>query len=215
MKKTLAFAALGALLAAPALGADLPRRTAPTSPAFAAMPIFTWTGFYAGLNAGYGFGQFTGWRGSQFKDPAGFTGGGQIGYNLQVGQLVYGLEADLNYAHLRGTNNALGVAGSKNTVDYFGTLRGRLGYSMDRFLPYVTTGFAYGGSTVSVPGLGKSTPTHMGWAAGAGLEYAITNNLTARIEGLYVDLTDQRVLGGASKSGSEFGVVRAGINAKF
>ncbi|CAN1540082.1 COG3637 Opacity protein and related surface antigens [Rhabdaerophilaceae bacterium] len=215
MKKTFALAALGALLAAPALGADLPRRTAPASPAIAAIPAFAWTGFYAGLNAGYGFGNFTGAVGKQYKDPAGFTGGVQIGYNHQVGQMVYGLETDLNYANLRGNNNALGVAGSKNTVDYFGTVRGRIGYSVDRFLPYLTAGFAYGGSTVSVPGLAKSTPTHVGWTAGVGVEYAITNNLTARVEGLYVDLNDQRVLGGANKSGSEFGVVRAGINAKF
>jgi outer membrane immunogenic protein len=215
MKKVLALAALGGLVVTPVLAADLPRRSAPVAPAVAALPIFSWTGFYVGANAGYGFGQFTGGTGNQFKDPSGFTGGLQAGYNRQIGQIVVGLETDINYAHLRANNSALGIAGSKNTVDYYGTVRGRFGYAIDRFLPYVTAGLAYGGTTVKVPGLGKSDPVHAGWTAGAGIEYALTNNITARVEGLYVDLADKRVLGGPGKSGAEFGVIRAGINAKF
>lgn len=215
MKKALALAALGGLLASPVLAADLPRRTAPVAPAASGLPIFSWTGFYVGVNAGYGFGQFTGGTGNLFKDPNGFAGGLQAGYNRQIGQLVVGLETDINYAHLRANNAALGIPGSKNTVDYYGTLRGRFGYAIDRFLPYVTAGLAYGGTTVKVPALGKSDPVHVGWTAGAGIEYALTNNITARVEGLYVDLADKRVLGGPGKSGSEFGVIRAGINAKF
>lgn len=208
-------AAGAALVATSAFAADLPRRSQPTAPVVQRMPIFTWTGFYAGLNAGYGFGQVTGPARAGFKDPNGFIGGGQIGYNLQSGNIVYGLETDLAYAHIQGKNSATGVAGAKSTLDYLGTVRGRVGYAFDRFLPYLTGGFAYGGSSITVPGLGKSTPVNYGWTVGAGVEYAITNNITAKLEGLYVDLADQRVLGGATKTGIETGIIRAGVNAKF
>jgi outer membrane immunogenic protein len=203
------------LIATSAMAADLPRRSAPPSPAIGALPIFTWTGFYAGVNAGYGFGNISGSAGRRFEDPSGFLGGVQLGYNHQVGQIVYGLETDIDYAHLQAKNNALGVAGSRNTLNYLGTVRGRVGYSFDRFMPYVTGGFAYGQSTVKVPAVGKSNPTHTGWVLGGGVEYALTNNITAKVEGLYVDLANQRVLGGAARSGFETGIVRAGINAKF
>lgn len=208
-------AAGAALLATSAIAADLPRRTQPSAPVVQRMPVFTWTGLYAGVHAGYGFGTVTGSAGTRFQDPTGFLGGGQIGYNLQSGNVVYGLETDLSYAHIQGKNNTLGIAGSKNTLDYLGTVRGRVGYAFDRFLPYLTGGFAYGGSSISVPGVGKSSPVHYGWTLGGGIEYAITNNITAKLEGLYVDLSDQKVLGGAAKSGFETGIVRAGVNAKF
>ena len=214
--KTQLLSGIGALLlATSAMAADLPRKSAPVAPAIRAIPAFSWTGLYAGVNIGYGMGSFTSTAGTQFKDPKGFLGGGQIGYNHQIGQFVAGLETDLDFTQLQGKNSAAGVAGAKNTVNYIGTVRGRLGVAIDRFMPYVTAGYAYGGSTVSVPGVGKSTPFHNGWVAGAGVEYAFTNNLTARVEGLYVDLADQRVLGGAGKSGAEVGIIRAGINAKF
>jgi outer membrane immunogenic protein len=216
MTMTRILAAAGAaLLATSAIAADLPRRSQPSAPVMQRMPVFTWTGLYAGVHAGYGFGQVTGSAGRNFKDPTGFLGGGQIGYNLQSGNVVYGLETDLSYAHIQGKNSAIGVAGSKDTLNYLGTVRGRVGYAFDRFLPYLTGGFAYGGSTITVPGVGKSSPVHYGWTLGGGIEYALTNNITAKLEGLYVDLADQKVLGGAAKSGFETGIVRAGINAKF
>ena len=216
MKTIRILAAVSAgVLATGALAADLPRRSAPPTPQLRAMPIFTWTGFYAGVNAGYGFGNMSGSAAPNFKDPSGFLGGVQLGYNHQVGQMVYGLETDLDYAHLQAKNSAIGVAGAKNTLNYLGTVRGRVGYSFDRFLPYLTGGFAYGQSTIKVPAVGKSNPTHYGWVLGGGVEYALTNNITAKVEGLYVDLSDQRVLGGAAKSGFETGILRAGINAKF
>lgn len=213
-KMMLAAAAAAAVMAGSAHAADLPRRTAPIAPAVTALPIFAWTGFYAGVNAGWGFGQFSGSGAPSFKDPSGFTGGGQIGYNYQMGNIVLGLETDLNYANLRATNSATGIGGSKATVDYYGTVRARAGVAIDRFLPYITGGFAYGGSTVTVPGFAKTSPSHTGWVAGAGVEYAFTNNLTARIEGLYVDLDNKRTPTG-TRLGSEFGVVRAGLNYKF
>lgn len=216
MKKLSIAAGLGAaLIATTAFAADLPRKSAPVAPVMARVPTFTWTGFYVGVNAGYGFGQYTGRSAPNFKDPSGFVGGGQIGYNYQIGQFVVGAETDLQYADLRARNSAAGVAGSKARIPYFGTVRARAGVAIDRFMPYVTAGYAYGGSDVTVPGTGKSSTMHHGYVVGGGLEYAFTNNLTAKVEGLYVDLSDKRVLGGAGKIGAEAGIIRAGINAKF
>lgn len=209
-------AGMGAmLLASTAMAADLPRRTAPAAPAITQIPAFLWTGFYAGVNAGYGFGSFTGTPANGFRDPDGFVGGGQIGYNHQVNNVVFGLETDIQYADLRAGAAPGGIAGSRATLDYLGTVRGRVGYAYDRFLPYVTAGFAYGGTTVTVPAIGRGSEFNPGWTAGAGIEYAITNNLTAKVEGLYVDLAESRLLGGTQRRGAELGVIRAGLNAKF
>lgn len=209
--KTKILTGIGALMmASGAYAADLPRRTAPVAPAVRAMPAFTWTGFYAGVNAGYGFGSYSGTATPGFSSPRGFVGGGQIGYNHQIGQFVAGLETDLSYS---GMSDKLANVG-KERVGYIGTVRGRLGYAVDRFLPYVTGGFAYGGTEL-LTGAGRASQVQTGWVLGAGVEYAITNNLTARVEGLYVDLSDKRVYGGPAKTGTEVGIVRAGINAKF
>jgi outer membrane immunogenic protein len=216
MNKHSIIAGLGAaLLATGAMAADLPRRSAPPAPAFTAAPVFSWTGFYAGANAGYGFGSATGRGSGVFADTKGFIGGLQIGYNQQFNQFVIGLETDAQMTDMRGKNSGVGVAGTKSTVPFFGTIRARAGVAMDRFMPYVTGGFAYGTSRVVEPAVGKSTVTNYGWTLGGGVEYAFTNNLTARVEGLYVNLGDKAVLGGTRKYGNDFGVVRAGVNYKF
>jgi outer membrane immunogenic protein len=215
MKKILLAATAFGLAASSALAADLPRRSAPSAPYVkpSSMPVFAWQGFYAGVHAGYGFGQFTGPAAVGLQDPNGFVGGAQIGYNHQINQYVIGLETDLSASTIGGKASAAGVAGSKYNQSYLGTVRGRAGIAVDRFLPYLTAGYAYSGGNVTIPGTGKSSPFQQGWVAGVGVEYAITSNLSARVEGLYVDLMDRRVLG--SKIGTEAGIVRAGVNARF
>ncbi len=217
MKKTLfaGAAALALLAAGSAVAADLPNRRAAPAPAVAYAPAFTWTGFYLGVNAGYGFGEFTR-DGRNFDDPSGFVGGGQVGYNYQIGQFVAGIEGDLQYSDLKG--DGVGVfAGSEAEVEYYGTIRGRLGFAFDRALVYATGGYAFGQANVSIPGLGSDDNTHNGWALGAGIEYAFTNNITAKAEYMYVDLENKNfTLGGATaKAGAEFSTVRAGLNYKF
>lgn len=206
----------GLVAGSAAMAADIPSRTTPAAPAFRAVPTFVWTGFYAGLNAGGGFGTVRGTISPLVDEPAGFIGGGQIGYNHQIDRFVVGLEADLAWANLRAGASPIAPAGTRSTLDFLGTVRGRVGYAMiDRFLPYATAGFAYGGSSVRVPGLGSSSPTHVGWTVGGGLEYAITNNFTAKVEGLYVNLNRESVVGGAFRNGYELGIFRAGVNYKF
>jgi outer membrane immunogenic protein len=231
-----------------ALAADLPSRTAaPMAPVEPIVPVFTWTGFYVGVNAGYGwntnddngdvFVPGVGYVGSSGSD-GGFVGGGQIGYNYQFGQFVAGVEADIQYADLNSNNDngyyysgTGGYFGSNsNGVEWFGTVRARLGFAIDRALIYATGGFAYGGGGGGNGGYyngyyfdNGGDDVRTGWTLGGGLEYAFTDNLTARVEGLYVNLGkdgnngfayDAAYLGGNRKD-TEFGVVRAGLNYKF
>src|SRR5215207_1951339 len=369
-------------LTATVMAADLPRRTVVAPAPFVAVPVFTWTGFYVGVNAGgafsnndrdsfNGFG-FDGFGGSGLVVPSapvgalapvvplsgfnafgvgafddrrndgGFTGGGQIGYNFQFtpgSGFVIGIEADIQAVDLgRRRNDSLfggfggfgtgtgfftaanvpdGVPGlgivaptgigngalgnvalfnngfngfgnhfDRGRIDWFATVRGRLGYAIDRLLIYATggvaftdrdngddfngfggfgTGIANGAALVNTgfftnagarfagslvgptnSGFGffsdDRNNNNVGYAVGGGLEYAFTNNLTFKIEGLFVSFDEDRhhngfgggnVVGvsntGAAvvdsqfagfgfdnrRNNNDFGVVRAGLNYKF
>jgi outer membrane immunogenic protein len=209
MKKILlsSVALLG--LASGAMAADLPSRRAP-APIIAAVPVFTWTGFYVGVNAGYGWNTndsiTVGGVRFDLDDEGGFVGGAQAGYNYQIGSFVVGLEGDIQYADFGGDDrfdfDNDGIADDDfNNSDWFGTVRARAGVAFDRALIYATGGFAFADDAT-------------GWTVGGGLEYAFTNNLSAKVEGLYVNLDqDDNFLG--IDSDAEFGVVRAGLNFRF
>jgi outer membrane immunogenic protein len=210
MKKILlaSVALLG--FAGAASAADLPVRSAPPAPIVAAVPVFTWTGFYVGVNAGYGWNAndsiTVGGVRFDLDDEGGFVGGAQAGYNYQIGSFVVGLEGDIQYADFGGDDrfdfDGDGIADDDfNNSDWFGTVRARAGVAFDRALIYATGGFAFADDAT-------------GWTVGGGLEYAFTNNLSAKIEGLYVNLDqDDNFLG--IDNDAEFGVVRAGLNFRF
>lgn len=213
--------------------ADLPARYTPPPPYVSQPPAFTWTGFYVGVNAGYGWNaqndRMLRMPGGRSDANGGFVGGGQIGYNYQLMPgtgLVIGLEGDLQYADLGADNGSVSRRGPQG--GYFGTVRGRLGHAFDRVLVYGTGGFAYGdvGNNVTGPAFrgSNSTDASAGWTLGGGLEYAFTTNLSAKVEGLYVSLErDSRTGYGARRlspvaannNRDEFGIVRAGLNYKF
>jgi outer membrane immunogenic protein len=156
---------------------------------------YSWTGLYLGLNAGYSSTKLTetletGATGLGSANLSGAIGGGQIGYNYQTGGLVLGFEADLDGSQTTKSITA-GISTGTAQIPWVGTLRGRIGYAFDRFLLYATAG---GGatqlrSTVNVGAISSSstTFTHGGWTAGGGLEYAVTDSLSARLEYLYFD----------------------------
>lgn len=245
MKKIFLTAASLLSLTVGAMAADLPsRRSAPVAPVFA--PVFTWTGFYVGVNAGYGFGNNNNSEGAFVApfgfvpgandngDNSGFVGGGQIGFNYQMGQFVVGLETDLQYADMK--SNRVGfipapgrIVSGNSGIDYFGTVRARLGFAFDRTLIYATGGFAYagGGGNNGFNFVGGDD-SRTGYVVGGGVEYAFTNNITLKLEGLYVGLdggsntaffvTPAGVatpVVGVGKQDNEFGVVRVGLNYKF
>lgn len=209
---------LGVVMAALAAGqatgrasaADLSPAPAPVVKAPVAAPVFSWTGFYIGGNAGYGWGSGQDALGSAGVDPSGWIAGGQLGYNYQfANNVVAGIEADLQGGNLSGS---VGPLSSK--LDALGTVRGRLGYAFGPVLPYITGGFAYGNNSVDYLGLSQSQ-TLTGWTAGAGIEYALTDHWTAKTEYLYTDLGSKFYDSIGANAGVTAQTVRAGINFKF
>ena len=262
-----------ALTTASAFAADLPSKK--EAPAFNPAPVFTWTGFYVGLNAGAAFGGNrggitpTGNFGNAALFPAAnlgalaaigngnngngarFTGGGQIGYNYQIGSFVMGIETDLNFiASSNGSGNAVvlpvALGGPGNTTvtfargsnnKWFGTLRPRLGFAVDRALFYVTGGLSYGGGngSGSVTIANAAGPTaiftsngggnKVGYVLGGGIEYAVTNNWIMRGEYLYIGRSGggrtyvapvaAPGFGFSTGGNGGFSVIRAAVNYKF
>ncbi len=152
MKRILLAACAGLIalaMAAPSFAADLPRRA--YRPAYKApmwVAPFSWTGFYAGINGGYGFGK-SNWSGAGFGtgdfNVKGGMVGGTLGYNLQTGVWVWGIEGDFDGSWMKGTNTtACGAPGCETKDSWFGTTRLRIGYAGDRWLPYLTGGAAFG-----------------------------------------------------------------------
>ncbi|WP_051356968.1 outer membrane protein [Azorhizobium doebereinerae] len=231
--------AIALAIAAPASAADLATRYPVKAPIVPVVPVFSWTGFYIGANAGFGgdkyeyaFGGVASplGLGSASADSSGFFAGGQAGYNYQfANNIVLGLETDIQWSGIEGdvTLTTPGATTNlKSSLDYFGTVRGRLGYAFDRFLPYVTGGFAYGESKTSISQLtptslysGEGSGVKTGWTVGGGLEYALTNNWTFKTEYLYVDLGDSdygsALTGSTVSVDNKFHTVKAGINYKF
>ncbi len=185
---------------------------------------FNWSGLYAGINAGYGGGQFRIPMAGTFNAPPntynldgelsidgnGFVGGGQAGYNyvFPTGWLI-GFEADIQGTTINPNLSAAGPLGSVGTynlsfgtsVDFLGTARTRFGYVMpeNNLLLYGTAGLAYAGVNVDAVLHAQSATDHadatlhrfstdLGWTAGAGVEYPVTDKLSLRAEYLYVDL---------------------------
>ena len=202
-------AALSVLaLGSAAVAADLPRRATAPAPYVAPVPVFTWTGFYAGVNAGYGWGSQKGTADAAYGSLDGAQIGGTAGYNYQMGQIVLGMEGDMDWSNAKSTN---GANVSKQTS--IGTVRGRLGYSVDRVLLFTTGGYA-GGSVERSVGANSAKDWHNGYALGAGMEYAITNNVSAKAEYLYTDLASKTDTG-VSRAGLTQNTVRMGVNYRF
>lgn len=156
-----------------------------------------WTGFYIGAQAGYLWGQsdhsFSNGAPSDSSDPKGAVYGAHIGYNHQFNTIVVGLEADAEKTGADGSfNNTTGGTSSGSAdINWLASVRGRLGYAIDDFLPYVTggaawAGYDFGGGPAGGPCCGYSE-TIVGWTAGGGLEYAISTRFSARLEYRYTD----------------------------
>jgi outer membrane immunogenic protein len=165
----IAFAATTAVAAAADLGRRQPYYPAP-APVYA--PLFSWTGFYIGVNGGGGFGS-SNWDSTGSRDVSGGVIGGTAGYNFQFGQVVAGIEGDVDWSGINGTTNNLCPFGCKTSNNWLATVRGRLGYAADRFMPFVTGGGAFGDIRASSPGLPDTSSDKAGWTIGAGLETAL------------------------------------------
>ncbi len=208
-----------ALTASSAFAADIPPRVAPyRTPAYVA-PVFNWTGFYLGINGGYGWGK-SDWGGFGDAAPNGGLFGVTAGYNWQApgSAWVVGLEGDVDWTNLRGSfTNAACPLGCETRNNWLATLRGRVGYSFDRWLPYLTGGLAVGDIKVNPTGFASSSSTELGWTIGAGLEAAIAPNWSAKLEYLYVDLGNTGCAACVAGTNVSFrtSILRGGLNFKF
>lgn len=215
---------------------------AEAAPAADAPPgVYSWTGVYVGANFGWGqnndrgseycvdnLGVLNG-AGCQVPPPgvtthasgSGAVGGGQVGYNVQQGQTVLGVETDLQASGISGTTTVngpfpfAGIPGvlavppglftARDKINWFGTVRVRVGYVPgERTLFYITGGPAYGHVTATslftAPNVGtvyqgRVSTTKAGWTVGGGIEYAVDANVSAKLEALYEDLGHITVLG--------------------
>lgn len=225
MKRMLFASAIALLAVTPAFAADLPEAAPPPikAPAFVPPPLYNWSGIYFGINGGYGFGN-SDWRApvdtGNFNLDGGLVGG-TLGINFQTGQFVFGLEGDVDWTNIQGSSSNGGCAGlvCQTSNDWLSTFRVRLGYAFDRVLLYGTAGGAAGDIKANVAGFGSTSSTEFGWSAGAGLEYAITENVTARAEYLFVDLGDGSCGGAicvpAVPVSFNTSLVRGGLDFKF
>lgn len=217
--KRLVLAGIGALAmvttVSAANAADIARRAMPTK-AVPYVQAYNWTGGYIGINGGAGWGRAN--TSAPFSsggfNTSGGVVGGTVGYNWQMGQTVFGVEGDIDWANIRGTSTC-GAGFSCETKDsWLATARGRVGYAFDRFLPYVTGGLAVGDIKNSVAGVASSTSTKAGYAIGGGVEAALTGPWTAKVEYLYADLgRGGSVLGADTRFNTS--LVRAGVNYRF
>lgn len=219
-----------------AQAADLPTHKAPHVVA----PAFTWTGLYAGVHAGGGVAApkenggdvsvlFTQGYSKSVDAASGVLAGPYVGVNYQFSNgFVIGLEADYSFSSVKGSASGVGsdaFGPMAYTVDAklqnLGTVRGRLGYAFDRWLPYMTAGFAWGkaDSTFQLPAFALTSVNsnnHSGWVAGAGVEYAATNNIILRAEAMYVDLGERTYgLFVPVRVKALGGLARAGVSYKF
>jgi outer membrane immunogenic protein len=211
------------LFAGSAFGADLPSQS--EAPYYTPPPLFTWTGLYLGINGGVGIGSFTSGGNPYFGNTSGGLVGGTIGYNYQGGPIVVGLEADLDWADINGSNTALLGLSGKGTINEMNTIRGRLGYSFEKALVYVTGGYAGGivsgnlANFAAAPNfLGNESHYLNGYAVGVGLEYMITPRISAKAEYMYNSLSPSGYFGGtlnAINSGVNVSTVKAGLNYHF
>lgn len=187
--------ALAGISAQAASAADIPVRAPVYTKAAPYLP-YNWTGLYAGVNVGYGWAKLdgTGTLGalsnSGSETLTGIIGGGQFGYNWQASNnIVFGIETDIQASGESKTTNrtyfGLPFNGTAKAT-YFGTVRGRLGYAFDRWMPYVTGGFGYGEATVDATLGTIRTFSHSEskgvWVVGGGVETALVGNWTAKLE---------------------------------
>ncbi|MCX7306801.1 MAG: porin family protein, partial [Afipia sp.] len=194
MKRLFASVALGALTLDAAMAADMPVK-APRVETY-----FDWSGLYLGGHTGYGTGNYgpgtnpLPLQGIAFPSSiTGLIGGYQAGYNLQLpNRLVLGIETDISFPS-PVDRPKLTQAPFNTQFEYFGTVRGRLGYAFGTVLPYVTGGAAYGRTQIDLNDANDNifatkARMHLGWVAGAGVEFALGGPWSGKVEYNYIDL---------------------------
>jgi outer membrane immunogenic protein len=165
----------------------------------------SWAGPYLGGNLGYAWASVA----NNPTKPSGFVGGVQAGYNWQNGVWVFGLEGDIQATGAEDT-----FAPWKFSNPWFGTVRGRAGYTFNNVLFFGTGGLAFGELRATTFGVTESH-TNAGWTLGVGAEMGFAQNWSAKVEYLYVDLANSNFVITGASNGYRFGLIRAGVNYHF
>ena len=212
----------------PALAADLAPQMYTKAPPVV-NPGVNWSGFYIGAMGGYSWSNSL--RASALgvsaststSDIAGGFGGGTIGYNWQMNQIVFGLEADAAGGDISDSTTVLGITG-REKIDAFGTVAGRIGYAAGPASIYAKGGYAWADNELSLSAAGFGTlysesHIHSGWTVGGGVEYMFAPNWSGKIEYMYADYQKENYLGdvipGGVGLGGSFHSIKAGINYHF
>lgn len=169
-----------------AFAADLrPAYKAP--PLLTPTPVFTWTGFYIGGNIGYGWSRFSAEGDS--RTAKGVLGGVQAGFNYQIDRFVIGVEGEYTWSNVKLDEPLFGgTLTLKN--DYFATAAGRIGYAFDRILLYGKVGAAWTrdkwDANDGTGGTATATSNRTGWLFGGGVEYAVWDSVSLKLEYNYL-----------------------------
>jgi outer membrane immunogenic protein len=182
------------------------------------IPAAQWAGLYVGGHLGAGFGS-TDTMGSAIGDLAtsGFSGGILGGYNIQLGSLVAGVEADIAWANIDGSEST-SFAAATASHDWLSSVRARIGYATESWLVYATGGLAIADFNVDVEDFaGRVTreATPSGWVLGGGAEYAVSPQLSLRGEVLHYSFEETRVPAANLTADPDITTVRAGISMRF
>jgi opacity protein-like surface antigen len=180
-----------------------------------------WSGFYAGAHVGYGVGTL-------HLDPeialdidaddvdedvSGWLVGGQIGYNFQADSLLFGIQSDLAWSGIAYDEDG---DGENDTIDWLGSTTGRIGFVAGSVVPYLKGGIAYGGGTGHL-GDEEDSQTHIGWTVGAGVEVAVSDNMSLFAEYDYYDLgaATYEFTPGTVDVDATLHTIKAGLNIGF
>ncbi len=230
-KLTLSLIGAAAFLApcVAAQAADLPRAVPARAPVV--VPLYNWTGFYIGGNIGGAWADVdvtsnvgVGWSTS----TSAFIGGAQIGYNWQINSFVLGIEADFDWTDASKSSGFVTVPGfgplrARGDWDWTSTIAGRLGFAADRVLFYAKLGAGWSRTSARLEtpagvAVATSNNTNFGWLVGGGVEYAFSQNWTAKLEYNYLALDDRTFvgpLGVAVTAEPNIQMLKAGLNYKF
>ena len=181
------------MAASAASAADMSVPRPPMQAAFFAPP-FTWTGFYVGANVGGGWASstlndsFTG--ASLGNSTSGFVGGGQLGYNYQMGNFVLGAEWTFDGTSLNASRTVGALQGAANT-NWMTTVAARFGFAANNWLYYGKAGGGWANNSATLTNLNNgaqvsSSNTNGGWLVGAGVEWAFSPQWSTRIEYNYL-----------------------------
>lgn len=221
---SVAFVAFLSIFSA-ARAADLRAPVYKAPPLLSPVPVFSWTGFYIGGHVGYGWSRFSADGDARTAD--GFLGGAQAGFNYQMGQIVLGIEGEYSWSNVKLEDSLFaGTLTLKN--DYFASAAGRVGYAFDRLLLFGKVGAAWThdkwDANDGFGGTATATSNRTGWLFGAGLEYAVWENVSVKVEYNYLMFPSVTptfaTTGGLTVEGSssvklDTQIVKLGLNYRF